>query len=353
MRSVYAKILLWCIVMLVLTVYASFLVARYTLFRSMITEGPFAGANAAQAVDAAEAYESGGTPRLSTYLGRLRKLIPGEEYLTDARGKDLVSGRDWSWVLSEAHSDFSVPHRIGSNIFMVRKTPDDKYRLIVLTRPKFDVHAYLWENLLVLVGVAVLLSIPAMTLAKPLRQLARAVDRFGRGEFSVRVNSKRRDEIGDLARAYNQMAERIETLLNAERRLLQDISHELRSPLARLSFAAELTKTAEDRSAAAARVQKEVARLTSLVGALVQVTRMEGDPASANLEDVRLEPLLKELVEDCQFEAEAKDCRLTLSATRRFKCGETGNYFAAPLRTCCGTPSATRPITPRWRSASR
>ncbi len=95
MRSVYAKILLWCIVMLVLTVYASFLVARYTLFRSMITEGPFAGANAAQAVDAAEAYESGGPPRLSAYLGKLRKLIPGEEYLTDARGKDLVSGRDW------------------------------------------------------------------------------------------------------------------------------------------------------------------------------------------------------------------------------------------------------------------
>jgi signal transduction histidine kinase len=79
------------------------------------------------------------------------------------------------------------------------------------------------------------------------------VERFGSGDLSARADLRRRDEIGDVARAFDQMAERIETLLTAERRLLQDISHELRSPLARLSFAAELTKTAEDRNAAAAR----------------------------------------------------------------------------------------------------
>jgi len=67
-------------------------------------------------------------------------------------------------------------------------------------------------------------------------------DEFGRGDLSARAHQKRRDEIGDLAAAFDEMAERIQTLLTAERRLLQDVSHELRSPLARLSFALELVR---------------------------------------------------------------------------------------------------------------
>ena len=104
------------------------------------------------------------------------------------------------------------------------------------------------------------------------------MDRFGAGDLAARVHSARKDEIGDLSRAFDRMAERIGTLLAAERRLLQDVSHELRSPLARLSFAAELVRTAENREAAVARLKKEIQRLTDLVGALLQVTRAEGDP---------------------------------------------------------------------------
>ena len=78
----------------------------------------------------------------------------------------------------------------------------------------------------------------------------------------ARTGSTRKDEIGDVSRAFDRMADRISTLLTAERRLLQDISHELRSPLARLAFAAELALTAPDREAAVERVKKEIARLT-------------------------------------------------------------------------------------------
>ena len=87
----------------------------------------------------------------------------------------------------------------------------------------------------------------------------------------------RRDEIGALAGSFDRMADRIETLLTAERRLLQDVSHELRSPLARLSFAAELVRTAPDPDQAVSRLRKEFARLSDLVGALLQMTRAEGD----------------------------------------------------------------------------
>jgi two-component system sensor histidine kinase CpxA len=117
------------------------------------------------------------------------------------------------------------------------------------------------------------------------------------------------------------MAERMETLLTAERRLLQDISHELRTPLARLSFAAELSRTAEDRNAATARLKKEIGRLTDLVGALLQVTRVEGDPSSRNLTDLPLDDFLREVVDDCAVEAEARGCRVNLetSASLHFR----------------------------------
>jgi len=74
--------------------------------------------------------------------------------------------------------------------------------------------------------------------------VARAVNTFGRGDLRMRVRVTRNDEIGDLGHAFNDMAERLETLLTAERRLLQDISHELRSPLARLNIAIELARHA-------------------------------------------------------------------------------------------------------------
>src|ERR1017187_3866336 len=123
------------------------------------------------------------------------------------------------------------------------------------------------------------------------------------------------DEIGELGRAFDRMAERIATLLTAERRLLQDISHELRTPLARLSFAAELTRTAEDRDAAVTRMKKEIARLTGLVGGLIQVTRAEGDPAANSSESLRLDQLLGEVVDDCEVEADARGCRIAWAAT--------------------------------------
>ena len=109
------------------------------------------------------------------------------------------------------------------------------------------------------------------------------------------------------------MAGRIETLLTAERRLLQDISHELRSPLARLNIGIELARTADDRGAAAIRLQKEVDRLTSLVGSLLEVTRVEGDPTTRRSEDVKVGVILRDVVQTCSLEAEARNCRLVVN----------------------------------------
>src|SRR6202011_5719986 len=130
--------------------------------------------------------------------------------------------------------------------------------------------------LLILAAVALLCWILATNLASPLRDLARVVDRFGAGDLAVRVHSSRKDEIGEVGRAFDRMAERIGTLLTAERRLLQDISHELRSPLARLSVSIDLASTSNDPSTALTRIKRDIDRLSVLVSELLQLTRAEG-----------------------------------------------------------------------------
>jgi two-component system sensor histidine kinase CpxA len=108
------------------------------------------------------------------------------------------------------------------------------------------------------------------------------------------------------------MAGRIELLLAAERRLLQDVSHELRSPLTRLDVAVDLASTSMDPQVELGRIKRDVGRLTVLVNELLQLTRAEGDQSVLRWEDVRLDDLLRDLVDDCALEAEAKECRLEL-----------------------------------------
>ncbi len=164
---------------------------------------------------------------------------------------------------------------------------------------------YLWIVLvIVLLGYAL-----AVHLARPLRKLRLAVDAFGRGDLAARTNSRRRDEIGELARAFDRIAGRIETLMAAERRLLQDVSHELRSPLARLGYAIELGRGG-DPGKAMDRIKRDVDRLSGLVGELLQLTTAEGDPQARVLQGVDFEELLGDLAEDGDLEARAKGCRV-------------------------------------------
>jgi two-component system sensor histidine kinase CpxA len=160
--------------------------------------------------------------------------------------------------------------------------------------------------------VVLLCYLLAWYLTSPLRSLKTALERFGQGDFSARAESTRRDELGQLARTFDQMAERIQNLVGAERRLLLDISHELRSPLARLGVAVELARSGENRDAALDRIQKESDRLNALVGELLQATRAEVDPPALRAQPVRLDELLATIVSDCSIEADARGCSLVL-----------------------------------------
>ncbi len=88
------------------------------------------------------------------------------------------------------------------------------------------------------------------------------------------------------------MATRIQTLLSAERRLLLDVSHELRSPLARLSVAIELARSGESAATPLDRIQKEADRLNELIRHMLEVTRLENDPSQRRVERVKLDELV-------------------------------------------------------------
>jgi signal transduction histidine kinase len=312
----FRRILLWFCGMLVFS-FAAFIATSYVVASRSPYRDDFGRRMASyQASQLAEGYEKGGAPGLRTAMNRLEQFFPGSQhYLLDSTGHDLLTGEDRSALLQEA-SEGRRPGRFPlpppKRFVMKRASGDGKYQFVI----EREINADPWADLAVygwIVLVLVLLCWAlAHTLASPIRRLREIVVRFGNGDLSSRMETKRRDEIGDLASAFNHMADRLQTLLMAERRLLQDISHELRSPLARLRFALELARTSKAPETAYARANKEVERLSTLVGELLHVTRAEGDPESRNVSAIELGAFLKAMVDDCTIEAEARGCSIDL-----------------------------------------
>jgi signal transduction histidine kinase len=109
------------------------------------------------------------------------------------------------------------------------------------------------------------------------------------------------------------MAERLERLIVSERRLLGDISHELRSPLARLKFAIKLARTSADSKSALDRIERDVDRIASLVADIVEVNFIECGPVVEGAGILRAADIMDEVVRDCQVEAEIRGCSITVN----------------------------------------
>jgi signal transduction histidine kinase len=221
-------------------------------------------------------------------------------YLVDAHGIDAVSGKSLAGLLPAVPDDHSRGFFRGRFI-VTRKSGDGRYWLVSVGRRKEQSLPF-GPYALVAIGMALALSLAAaFGIILPIRRLTQAVRRFGRGELAIRTAFHRRDEIGTLSRAFNEMADRIARLITGERRLLQDISHELRSPLARLKLAITLARTAADREGALDRVERDVDRITALTADLVEMARMEGEARALEPEWIDLGDLLREAAEDCNI----------------------------------------------------
>jgi signal transduction histidine kinase len=312
MKSIFVKIfLLFCATLLVCLAgleLTNWLRNRYTPERHDF----FSRSLSLQVAEASHAYETGGKVALREYVGRLESMFPGRHTLVDHNGIDVLTGADRSGELRNAGPHWSPGTQ--SRMLLAWPSRDGKYRLIINAPappgPWSPIPYYLW------IGAAAFAFsyILTLLLGSPLRSLEQVVQRFGSGDLSARAETRRKDEFGKLAGSFNLMAERIETLLTAERRLLQDVSHELRSPLARLEFAVELARNSPDRGKALDRIKKEGDRLSTLVSELLQVTRAESDPQSRNLAPIGLRGLLEDVIADTCVESEARSVAVLLTA---------------------------------------
>lgn len=149
----------------------------------------------------------------------------------------------------------------------------------------------------------------AWHLSRPLRLLRAASRRLAAGELDTRVMpeiGRRHDEIADLGADFDHMAARLQALLDAQKRLLHDVSHELRSPLARIQVAVGLVRQQPQRQARLLeRIEREIDRLDELVGEALTLSRLEAGVSPGETGVIDLAELLEDVIDDARFEAEA------------------------------------------------
>ena len=177
----------------------------------------------------------------------------------------------------------------------------------MLSRPRIIAAELLIATL---VGGLVCLLL-ARYITAPIERLQGAAQAYGLGDFSMRVRprlGRRRDEIAKLASAMDAMAERIENLLKAQRMLLSDVSHELRSPLARVQAALGLARQRQGQGAAAEldRIEREAERLNDLIGDILAFSRLDSGARQLQRTEVRLDQLIATVVDEICLDGEAQ-----------------------------------------------
>ena len=147
----------------------------------------------------------------------------------------------------------------------------------------------------------------ARYLTAPIGKLQIAARQFASGDLHTRLDTKRRDEFGELAREFDRMAERIETLVTSEKRLTQDISHELRSPLARLNVALELARNKANAETLPLidRIETESQRLNEMISQLLVLSKLETGSENFERREINLTRLFEQTIADADFEAQA------------------------------------------------
>lgn len=333
MRSLFLKIFLWFWLVQVIISVVFFAVGNVLRTQPGTDQWHSTLGYALQrnADSALTAYRKGGVSALNGVLKRAGRQARVSAYFFDARGNSLgsrtpppevvemakkaVAGNSSSALESGRLTAKSVTASDGNIFVMVwqmsRRThgPFDFF-VIRNTRDAARLLALLLISGIVCYGLAKYLTAPAIKLRRATRQLAD-------GDLSARVAAKmgrRRDELADLGRDFDQMAERIESLMLSERRLLGDISHELRSPLARMNVALDLMEenVSEDDGEYLQRIRREVERLNEMIGQLLALSRLESGSVRVQDTAIDLPDLLKGIVADADFEARSQDRHVRL-----------------------------------------
>lgn len=276
------------------------------------------------AATAGQIYEREGEGALIEFLDRIRSSETVSEVKVISQ-----NGRRWpTEAVPEPHSELIENALVNDDVQIVNQNETalsaedfrlgsgDRYVLIIRwERPRPT--AFFGESPLrylrygaLLLTALLLCWLLARYLSSPIGKIRRATQKLASGELKTRVADQvgnRRDELANLAKDFDVMAERIESLVTSQQRLTRDISHELRSPLARMNVALEIAnkKANEETKPVLARIENESARLNEMITRILTLSKLESGSEDFERSRVNLTELVKDVAEDADFEAQA------------------------------------------------
>ena len=290
---------------------------------------------AGAAAEAAAVYEQSGPIYLVEYIRKIEHEYQRPFFLLDDEGQE-VSGR----LLPPGIEDFGS--RVHSRSFrwltptLLRQTvagPSGRSYTLVAEAPPGPLMVLGprgLHGLGMLIGVltsGLVCYFLSGYLTAPIVRLRTATQKLAAGDLTARagIRNGRHDEIGELVRDFDGMAGRMETLVNEQNRLLNDISHELRSPLARLNVALGLARqrTGPEAASALDRMELESGRLEEMISRLLTLSRLEAGQGMLDRSSLRLGELIQEIAKDADFEAQGRNCHVTAVIVQ--ECEVTGS----------------------------
>ena len=288
--------------------------------------------------EAADVYERFGSNGLAVYLERIESESRLNGFLFDHNLNELANRRPpaqvtsaASKVISNTHDHFRPSRRVSLLSSSITTASGNSY-IFVAELPPARAGLPFSRELLHILAVALTGAAFCYWLARyltsPVGKLREATQSFARGDLKVRVTplmGTRRDELTALANDFDVMAEQIEALIESQRRLLGDISHELRSPLTRLNVALELARqrAGSDATSALDRIRREAESLNEMIGQLLALTRLETGTLHDERAEVDLVNLVRDIAADADYEARSRQRSVVLKTVET--CSVTGN----------------------------
>ena len=257
-------------------------------------------------------------------LDRISRGVRGRLVAVDIRDNRLISGggpplrdNDKEDLLRLVNQTSPIAVKRGAfkilgPVFFERDNSRFALFAVKLDMPEKQTPPVLLFLAIALITTTLLSWLFAKTLTNPILHIQGSAKRLASGDWQTRVGkaAKRQDELGQLARDFNKMAEQLESMWGAQKRLLADVSHELRSPLARLQMALGLAHQQNVDPATLSRVEREADRMEALVSQLLTLSRAEA--GEANMQKHALSLVLNDVLTDANFEVANKNKQLKI-----------------------------------------